>query len=140
MIMRQWVQHGNADRGRYTNSRVFIVNPFIRYAVFPFGMDYHLPHHIYASVPHYKLKGLHDLLQQDPEYREKGIVVEGYFHSPYGDEVEERNPTVIEVLGEKYAPKESGDIHVDTEALEYAKVRNPDAIARENKDSLSEGR
>ena len=79
MIMRQWVQHGNADRGRYTNTRVFLVNPFIRYAVFPFGMDYHLPHHIYASVPHYKLKGLHDLLLQDPEYREKGIVVEGYF-------------------------------------------------------------
>ena len=82
MIMRQWVQHGNADRGRYTNTRVFLVNPFIRYAVFPFGMDYHLPHHIYASVPHYKLKDLHELLLQDPEYRDNGVVVEGYFHSP----------------------------------------------------------
>jgi len=139
MIMRQWVQHGNADRGRYTNSRVFLVNPFIRYAVFPFGMDYHLPHHIYASVPHYKLHGLHELLLQDPQYREKGVVVEGYFNSPHGD-VEERNPTVIEVLGEKYAPKGSEEAYVDTETLEYAKVKNPDAIARENKDSLSEGR
>jgi fatty acid desaturase len=137
MIMRQWVQHGNADRGRYTNSRVFLVNPFIRYAVFPFGMDYHLPHHIYASVPHYKLHGLHELLLQDPQYREKGVVVEGYFNSPHGD-VEERNPTVIEVLGEKYAPKGSEEAYVDTETLEYAKVKNPDAIARENKDSLSE--
>jgi fatty acid desaturase len=134
MIMRQWVQHGNADRGRYTNSRVFLVNPFIRYAVFPFGMDYHLPHHIYASVPHYKLKGLHDLLLQDPEYREKGIVVEGYFHSPHG-EVEERNPTVMEVLSEKYAPKPDGEIYIDTDTLEYAKVKNPEAIARENEAS-----
>lgn len=139
MIMRQWVQHGNADRGRYTNSRVFLVNPFIRYAVFPFGMDYHLPHHIYASVPHYKLHGLHELLLQDPDYREKGVVVEGYFNSPHGD-VEERNPTVIEVLGEKYAPKGSEEAYVDTETLEYAKVKNPDAIARENRDSLNEGR
>jgi fatty acid desaturase len=139
MIMRQWVQHGNADRGRYTNSRVFLVNPFIRYAVFPFGMDYHLPHHIYASVPHYKLDGLHELLLQDPEYREKGIVVEGYFNSPHGD-VGERNPTVIEVLGEKYAPKGSEEAYVDTETLEYAKVKNPEAIARENRDSLNEGR
>jgi fatty acid desaturase len=140
MIMRQWVQHGNADRGRYTNSRVFLVNPFIRYAVFPFGMDYHLPHHIYASVPHYKLKGLHELLLQDPEYKEKGVVVEGYFYSPHGDDAAPRNPTVVEVLGEKYAPKSSGDVFVDTETLEYAKIKNPDAIARENQDSLREGR
>lgn len=135
MIMRQWVQHGNGDRGRYTNTRVFLVNPIIRYAVFPFGMDYHLPHHIYASVPHYKLPGLHELLLQDPEYKEKGIVVEGYFISPHGDE-EDRNPTVIEVLGEKYAPKTPADVFVDTNTLEYAEVRDPDAIARENAASV----
>ena len=135
MIMRQWVQHGNADRGRYTNTRVFLVNPFIRYAIFPFGMDYHLPHHIYASVPHFKLKGLHDLLLQDPDYREKGVVVEGYFNSPYG-EVEERNPTVIEVLGDKYAPKPDGDVYIDTDTLEYADVKNPEAIARQNEASV----
>lgn len=135
MIMRQWVQHGNADRGRYTNSRVFLVNPLIRYAVFPFGMDYHLPHHIYASVPHFNLKGLHELLLQDPEYRDKGIVVEGYFRSPHGS-AEGRNPTVIEVLGEKYAPKASSEVYVDTETLEYADVKNPDAIARENAASI----
>lgn len=134
MIMRQWVQHGNADRGRYTNTRVFLVNPFIRYAVFPFGMDYHLPHHIYASVPHYKLKDLHELLLEDPKYREKGIVVEGYFNSPHG-EVPERNPTVIEVLGEKYAPKPDGEVYVDTNTLEYAKVSNAAAIERENEAS-----
>ncbi|AGK58734.1 fatty acid desaturase [Hyphomicrobium denitrificans 1NES1] len=139
MIMRQWVQHGNADRGRYTNSRVFLVNPFIRYAVFPFGMDYHLPHHIYASVPHYKLHGLHELLLQDPEYREKGVVVEGYFNSPHGD-AGGRNPTVIEVLGDKYAPKGLEEAYIDADTLEYAKVRNPDAIERENRDSLNEGR
>jgi len=135
MIMRQWVQHGNADRGRYTNTRVFLVNPFIRYAVFPFGMDYHLPHHVFASVPHYKLKGLHELLLQDPEYKEKGIVVEGYFNSPHGT-VEDRNPTVIEVLGEKYAPKPDGEVYVDTNTLEYAEVRDADAIARENAASV----
>jgi fatty acid desaturase len=134
MIMRQWVQHGNADRGRYTNTRVFLVNPFIRYAVFPFGMDYHLPHHIYASVPHYKLKGLHELLLQDPQYREKGIVVEGYFNSPHG-KVEVRNPTVIEVLGEKYAPKPDGEVYVDTDTLEYAKVSDAAAIQRQNEAS-----
>ena len=79
MILRQWVQHGNADRGRYTNTRVFLVGPLVRYAVFPWGMDYHLPHHLMASVPHFNLKQLHEIMLRDPEYREKGVVVEGYF-------------------------------------------------------------
>src|SRR5688572_12892111 len=39
MVLREWLQHGNADRGRYTNSRIFYVNPIVRYAVFPWGMD-----------------------------------------------------------------------------------------------------
>ena len=138
MIMRQWVQHGNADRGRYTNTRVFLVNPFIRYAIFPFGMDYHLPHHVYASVPHFKLKGLHELLLQDPDYREKGVVVEGYFNSPHG-ETGARNPTVMEVLGEKYAPRPDGEVYIDTETLEYANVKNPEAIARQNEASVRGG-
>ena len=47
--------------------------------------------------------------------------------------MEDRNPTVIEVLGEKYAPKTAdGDVYIDTNTLEYAKVRDPDAIARED--------
>jgi hypothetical protein len=63
------------------------------------------------------------------------VVVEGYFNSPHG-KAEGRNPTVLEVLGEKYAPKAAGDIYVDTATLEYADVKNPEAIARENEASV----
>ncbi len=35
MILREWLQHGNADRGRLTNTRVFLTNPIFRYAVLP---------------------------------------------------------------------------------------------------------
>src|SRR5262249_19777995 len=52
MIMRQLVQHGNADGQRFTNTRVFLVHRLIRFAVFPLGMDYHLPHHLFPLVPH----------------------------------------------------------------------------------------
>ncbi len=62
MILRQLVQHGNADRGWLTNTRTFLVGRFINYAVFPMGQDYHLPHHLYATVPHYRLKRLHQIL------------------------------------------------------------------------------
>ena len=133
MILRQWVQHGNADRGRYTNTRVFLAGPLIRYAVFPWGMDYHLPHHLMASVPHYNLKRLHELMLDDPEYREKGVIVEGYF----GNEENARGrPTAMGVLGEKYAPKTNEAVYVDNAAIEYADIADAAGIAREVEASL----
>lgn len=110
MILRQLVQHGNGDRGWMTNTRTFLVNPFLRYAIFPFGMDYHLPHHMYASIPHYNLPKLHDYLMQVPEYRDQGTVVEGYFFSPHSHQP--RNPTVLEVLGPDHH-KVSEEVYID---------------------------
>ena len=134
MILRQWVQHGNADRGRYTNTRVFLAGPMVRYAVFPWGMDYHLPHHMIASVPHYNLPKLHEALQRDPEYAEKGVIVEGYF----GDHENERgNPTALGVLGPKYAPKQREAVFVDTAALEHADIVDAAGLQREVEASLS---
>jgi fatty acid desaturase len=124
MIFREWLQHGNADRGRLTNSRVFLVNPVFRYMVFPWGMDYHLPHHIFCSVPHYKLKDLHDLMLRDPEYAEKGLVVEGFLH-----EKQDGRPTIISVLGPEYA-QHGKDVLVDDNTLELADVNNKGAIQR----------
>lgn len=79
MLLRQVVQHGHADRERFTNTRVFLVNDAIRFAVFPLGMDYHLPHHLFPLVPHYRLRELHELLLESEEYRGQATVVEGYF-------------------------------------------------------------
>jgi fatty acid desaturase len=136
MILRQWVQHGNADRGRYTNTRVFLVGPLVRYAVFPFGMDYHLPHHLMASVPHYNLPRLHALMLRDPEYRQKGVIVEGYFG--HEDNAEGR-PTAMAVLGERHAPKTGEAAYVDNAAIEYADIADAAGIAREVEASLRKG-
>ena len=95
MILRQIVQHGNADRERYTNTRVFLVNPLISMAVFPIGNDYHLPHHLFPLVPHYNLRKLHDLLLQTEAYRRQVVVVKGYFVPP---ERPPENPTVVDVM------------------------------------------
>lgn len=122
MVLREWIQHGNADRGRLTNSRVFLVDPVSRYAVFPLGMDYHLPHHLYASVPHYKLKALHEALLRDPEYAEKGQVVEGWMGASRSGE-----PSIVKVLGPEYAIKGS-EIHIDETATEEAEVRDVDKV------------
>jgi len=137
MILRQWVQHGNADRGRYTNTRVFLAGPIMRYSVFPWGMDYHLPHHLMASVPHYNLKKLHELLLNDPEYSEKGVIVEGYFgehHNHHG------HPTAMAVLGPAYAPSAHEAVYVDNDAIEYADIADARGIEREVQASLKRER
>jgi fatty acid desaturase len=136
MILRQWVQHGNADRGRYTNTRVFLVGPLVRYAVFPFGMDYHLPHHLMASVPHYNLRQLHEIMLRDTEYREKGVIVEGYFGR---EDSAEGHPTAMGVLGPAHAPKGKEQAYVDNAAIEYADIADAAGIAREVEASLRRG-
>jgi fatty acid desaturase len=95
MILRQLVQHGNADTERFTNTRVFKVAWPIGAAVFPIGNDYHLPHHLFPMVPHYNLRKLHKLLMQTDEYRHQAVVVEGYFLPPTNPP---EHPTVVDVM------------------------------------------
>jgi fatty acid desaturase len=95
MILRQVVQHGNASQDRLTNTRVFHVGSFFRFAVFPLGMDYHLPHHLFPMVPHYRLRPLHQLLMESESYAAQSTLVEGYFFPP---RLLPTNPTVLDVM------------------------------------------
>jgi fatty acid desaturase len=127
MILRQLVQHGNGGRGWLTNTRVFRVNPLINFSVFPIGQEYHLPHHLYASVPHYRLKELHNILMEYKEYREQATVVEGYFlpkHRP------PEHPTVLDVLGPAYAPRDNS-VYIDNSVLDGERVEDKVEILRE---------
>jgi fatty acid desaturase len=123
MVLRQIVQHGNADRGWFSNSRVFHCNPLINFAVFPLGQDYHLPHHMFATVPHYRLKELHETLLEYPEYREQATVVEGYL---VPREKPPTKPTVIDVLGPEYAPQEFREVFIDNTVLEGQRLSERD--------------
>ena len=127
MILRQLVQHGNGGRGWLTNTRTFLVGRLIRLAVFPMGQDYHLPHHLYATVPHYRLKYLHAALMEYPEYREQAIVVEGYFFPPHTPQT---NPTVLDVLGPEYAPK-GQPIHIDETVMDGDEFEGADELRAE---------
>ena len=95
MILRQIVQHGNADQERFTNTRVFLVNPLVSMAVFPIGNDYHLPHHLFPMVPHYNLRKLHALLLDKKTYQQEAVVVKGYFFPP---DRPPQHPTVVDVM------------------------------------------
>ena len=129
MILRQLVQHGNGGRGWLTNTRVFLIRPFIRFSVFPIGQDYHLPHHLFATVPHYRLRRLHELLLDYPDYSKEAVVVEGYFLPPHTPQT---RPTVLDVLGPEYAPRDLREVHIDNTVLE-------DDVVEEKADILREG-
>jgi fatty acid desaturase len=131
MVLRQIVQHGNGDRGWLTNSRVFDCNPFINFAVFPLGQDYHLPHHMFSTIPHYRLKALHEIMLAYSEYRERATVVEGYI---WPKKQPPTRPTVVDVLGPAYAPREFRDVYIDNDVLEGRKLTD-----RERKEILEEG-
>lgn len=126
MILRQVIQHGNGDRGWLTNTRVFRMNALVRYTIFPFGMDYHLPHHMYATVPHYRLKPFHRFLMTKKEYRDKCQLVDNYI---IPDSHEHRNPTVVEVLGPEYACADK-EIHIDDTVLDDWEVEEKDLILK----------
>jgi fatty acid desaturase len=130
MILRQLVQHGNGDRGWLTNTRIFFVNRLISYAVFPLGQDYHLPHHVFASVPHYRLRELHEFLLSCAEYREQALEVEGYF-LPY--ERPPTKPTVLDVLGPKYHHR-AVEVHIDNDVLESEQVEEKDEILQQGEE------
>jgi fatty acid desaturase len=131
MVLRQIVQHGNGDRGWMTNSRVFHCHPLMNFAVFPMGQDYHLPHHMFATVPHYRLKELHETLLDYPEYRHEATVVEGYFWPKERPPV---RPTVVDVLGPAYAPQRFRDVYIDNSVLEDQNV-----TAREKEEIVIDG-
>ncbi len=135
MILRQLVQHGNGDRGWLTNTRVFFINPLINFAVFPMGQDYHLPHHVFASVPHYRLRELHEVLLACQEYRDQAVVVEGYF-LPY--ERPPMKPTVLDVLGPAYHHRAS-EVHIDNAVLDGEEVEEKDEILQQGENESANG-
>jgi fatty acid desaturase len=130
MILRQLVQHGNGDRGWLTNTRIFFVNPLINFAVFPLGQDYHLPHHLFASIPHYRLKKLHEALLECEEYRREAVVVEGYF---YPKTRPPEHPTVLDVLGPEYHHK-AKEVYIDNSVLEGEEVEEREDILRQGEE------
>jgi len=82
MFLRDVYQHSNADTGRLTNSRVFFPDFFTRWAVFVYGQDMHIPHHLFPAVPHYRLRRLHELLKSSHAgYRLDVVEAHGTFHN-----------------------------------------------------------
>jgi fatty acid desaturase len=102
MLLRDVYQHANADDGRLTNSRIFFADPFTRWAVFVYGQDVHVTHHLFPAIPHYHLPALHRLLRAEhDEYAAKVVECHGTFANGRGE------PTILDVLSGPHAARRS---------------------------------
>lgn len=101
MQLREIAHHSNApDDGDLTNSRVFRVNPLLNACVFPYGQDFHVTHHLFAMLPHYRMAEAHEILRRYPPYREQVVVCRGYFFRTIGT----AGPSVLDVLSKAPGP------------------------------------
>ena len=93
LLLRDIYQHTNADDGRLTNTRVFFTDPLTRWAVFVYGQDMHVPHHLFPAVPHHRLARLHELLKaRHAEYAASVVECHGTFANRNG------RPTIVDTL------------------------------------------
>lgn len=57
-----------------------------RWLIAPNHVNYHLDHHLYASIPFYNLPKLHDALLDNEVYRRRATITRGYFRGLLFDE------------------------------------------------------
>jgi fatty acid desaturase len=98
MQLREIAHHSNSPQdGEFTHSRNFHCNPIFNWAVFPYGQDYHLTHHVFGLMPHFNLAKAHAILMRYRPYREQATSCYGYFFRRIG----KPGPTVLDVLSRR---------------------------------------
>jgi fatty acid desaturase len=77
--IRGIAEHYGIDDTTYGLSRTTLLSWFDRWFVAPNNINYHLEHHLYPSVPFYRLPELHTLLMTIPGFRDKAHVTHTYW-------------------------------------------------------------
>ncbi|MGD9634813.1 MAG: fatty acid desaturase [Pirellulales bacterium] len=99
MQLREIAHHSNApDDDDLTNSRIFDVNPLVSGSVFPYGQAFHVTHHMFAMLPHYRIAEAHEVLMRYRPYRENVVICRGYFFPRWGT----HGPTVLDELSREH--------------------------------------
>jgi fatty acid desaturase len=61
-----------------STTRTTVGSPIIRFFLAPHGINFHTEHHLYPSVPFFRLKELHEILRSDPKHAGKFHDASGY--------------------------------------------------------------
>lgn len=77
--VRSMAEHiGTANSHELNATRTIIPTWIERFCIVPYGVSYHLEHHLFPSVPGYALPTLHEHLMHDAEFRNVAHVTQSY--------------------------------------------------------------
>lgn len=96
LFLREMAHHGNyPDNGDFTNSRVYEGYWLEREIFFPFGEWNHVLHHMFPTIPWFRMREAHNMMMRYPPYRENVIICDGFF---FKSDPSTNEPTVLDLL------------------------------------------
>jgi fatty acid desaturase len=78
LYIRDVGEHFGMPSAGVANSRTVLAGWLERLLISQNGVNYHAEHHLFPSVPFFRLGRLHRALMADPAYREQAVVTRGY--------------------------------------------------------------
>lgn len=85
---------GTPGRHELNSTRTILPTWWERLMIAPCGINYHIEHHVFPSVPARNLAKLHEVLMAQEEFRQHAHITPSYWHPRHG------------VLGELLTPRE----------------------------------
>lgn len=77
--LRSTAEHlGTMGTHELNSTRTIVPRVWERFLIAPYGVSYHLEHHLFPSVPGFNLARLHCELMKDPEFAEKAHITHSY--------------------------------------------------------------
>jgi fatty acid desaturase len=83
---RNVAEHYAVEHENVLNESRTVIAPFWeRWLIAPWGLNYHLEHHLYPSVPCFRLHELHNLLMTREPFLQNAHVTDGYLNGLFRD-------------------------------------------------------
>ena len=97
--IRNVAEHYAVEHEHVLNeSRTVLANPFELWLIAPWGLNYHLEHHLFPGVPCFRLAELHRLLMTREPFPQIAHVTHGYFSGLLNDCASAPRPDIRELL------------------------------------------
>ena len=78
LYVRDLGEHVGLPAAGFDNARTMLVGPLERLLIAQNGVNFHADHHLFPSVPFFRLSRLHRALMMDPAFRGRAVITHGY--------------------------------------------------------------